>query len=38
LKVPDNYRVLFMQGGAILQFGVIAMNLLHRSGKRPTIS
>jgi phosphoserine aminotransferase len=33
LKIPDNYRVLFMQGGAILQFGVVAMNLLHASGK-----
>jgi phosphoserine aminotransferase len=33
LKIPDNYRVLFMQGGAILQFGVIPMNLLHGSGK-----
>ncbi len=28
LKVPDNYRVLFMQGGAFLQFGMIAMNFL----------
>jgi phosphoserine aminotransferase len=33
LKIPDNYRVLFMQGGAILQFGLVAMNLLHASGK-----
>jgi phosphoserine aminotransferase len=31
--VPDNYRVLFMQGGAILQFGMIPMNLLRNSGK-----
>jgi phosphoserine aminotransferase len=31
--VPDNYRVLFMQGGAILQFGMVAMNLLRDSGK-----
>ncbi len=31
--VPDNYRVLFMQGGAILQFGMVAMNLLRNSGK-----
>lgn len=28
LKIPDNYRVLFMQGGALLQFGMVAMNLL----------
>ena len=32
-KIPDNYRVLFMQGGAILQFGLVAMNLLRGSGK-----
>jgi phosphoserine aminotransferase len=31
--VPDNYRVLFMQGGAILQFGMIPMNLLRNTGK-----
>ena len=31
--VPDNYRVLFMQGGAFLQFGMIPMNLLRNSGK-----
>jgi len=23
LKIPDNYRVLFMQGGAFLQFGMV---------------
>ena len=28
LRVPDNYRVLFLQGGALLQFGMIPMNLL----------
>jgi len=28
LKVPDNYSVLFIQGGASLQFGMIPMNLL----------
>ena len=33
LKIPDNYRVLFLQGGAILQFGMVAMNLLRDSGK-----
>lgn len=27
-KVPDNYHVLFLQGGASLQFGMIPMNLL----------
>jgi phosphoserine aminotransferase len=28
LNVPENYRVLFLQGGALLQFGMIPMNLL----------
>lgn len=28
LKVPDNYKVLFLQGGASLQFAQIPMNLL----------
>jgi len=28
LKVPANYKVLFLQGGATLQFGAIPMNLL----------
>lgn len=28
MKVPDNYRVLFIQGGATLQFSMIPMNLL----------
>ena len=33
LGIPDNYRVLFLQGGALLQFGMVAMNLLHGTGK-----
>jgi len=28
LNVPDNYRVLFLQGGALLQFAMIPMNIL----------
>ncbi|MDR3181824.1 MAG: 3-phosphoserine/phosphohydroxythreonine transaminase [Planctomycetaceae bacterium] len=27
LNVPPNYRILFLQGGALLQFGMIPMNL-----------
>jgi phosphoserine aminotransferase len=27
-KVPDNYKVLFLQGGASLQFSMVPMNLL----------
>jgi len=28
LNVPKNYRILFLQGGGLLQFGMIPMNLL----------
>ncbi|KAI8614651.1 pyridoxal phosphate-dependent transferase [Chytriomyces sp. MP71] len=28
LAVPDNYKVLFMQGGATLQFSTVALNLI----------
>ena len=28
MNIPDNYRILFLQGGALLQFGMIPMNLL----------
>jgi phosphoserine aminotransferase len=33
MAIPDNYRVLFMQGGAQLQFAMIPMNLLAGTGK-----
>jgi len=33
LGIPSNYRVLFLQGGALLQFGMVAMNYLRGSGK-----
>ncbi|MBV4493336.1 3-phosphoserine/phosphohydroxythreonine transaminase [Pseudomonas oryzicola] len=32
LKVPDRYRVLFVQGGASLQFAQVPMNLLGAKG------
>ena len=28
LSIPDNYKVLFLQGGATLQFEMIPLNLL----------
>ncbi len=31
LEVPDNYRILFLQGGASLQFSMIPMNFLRAS-------
>jgi phosphoserine aminotransferase len=33
LAIPDGYRVLFLQGGARLQFAMVPMNLLCGSGK-----
>jgi phosphoserine aminotransferase len=33
LAIPANYRVLFLQGGARLQFSMLPMNLLRGSGK-----
>nr|MBV6629934.1 3-phosphoserine/phosphohydroxythreonine transaminase [Oceanococcus sp. HetDA_MAG_MS8] len=32
LKVPDNYKVLFLQGGATGQFSAIPMNLMPEGG------
>ena len=29
LSVPDNYKILLLQGGGNLQFGMLPMNLLH---------
>ena len=31
LAVPDNYRILFLQGGATLQFSMVPMNLMSAS-------
>ncbi len=33
LRVPDNYRILFLQGGASLQFAMVPMNFLHGAGR-----
>jgi len=33
MNIPENYKVLFLQGGATLQFAGIPMNLLNGSGK-----
>ncbi len=32
LSIPDNYRILFLQGGARLQFSMVPMNLLSAGG------
>ena len=33
MNIPDNYKVLFLQGGASLQFLMVPMNLLNESKK-----
>ena len=33
MEIPDNYKVLFLQGGASTQFAMIPMNLMTGSGK-----
>ena len=33
MGIPDNYKVLFLQGGASSQFAMIPLNLLNGSGK-----
>ena len=33
LAIPDNYQIVFLQGGSRLQFSMLAMNLLRGSGK-----
>jgi phosphoserine aminotransferase len=38
LAIPANYKVLFLQGGATLQFAQVPMNLLHGRGKADYIN
>ena len=33
MEIPDNYRVLFVQGGGTLQFSMVPLNLLRNSKK-----
>lgn len=33
LSIPDNYKILFLQGGATMQFAMVPMNLMGRTGK-----
>jgi len=33
LQIPDNYKVLFLQGGASLQFAMIPLNLMGRGAR-----
>ena len=33
MNVPDNYKILFLQGGASTQFAAVPLNLIERTGK-----
>ena len=33
MRIPDNYRVLFLQGGATLQFSMVPANLMNKNKK-----
>ena len=33
MNIPDNYKVLFLQGGASTQFAMVPLNVMTRSGK-----
>src|SRR5215510_6569605 len=33
LNIPENYKVLFLQGGASLQFSMVPMNLLPKDSR-----
>jgi phosphoserine aminotransferase len=33
LSIPDNYQILFLQGGAQMQFAMVPMNFLRGTGK-----
>ena len=33
MEIPDNYKVLFLQGGASTQFAAVPLNLLPEGGK-----
>ena len=33
MNIPDNYKVLFLQGGASTQFAMVPMNIMTGSGK-----
>lgn len=33
LQIPDTHEVLFLQGGATMQFSMVPLNLMHATGK-----
>lgn len=38
MDIPDNYEVLFLQGGASTQFAMIPLNLISRTGKMDIVN
>ncbi len=38
MAIPDNYKVLFLQGGASSQFAMVPLNLMGRTGKADYIN
>ncbi|MFP4416085.1 MAG: 3-phosphoserine/phosphohydroxythreonine transaminase [Chitinivibrionales bacterium] len=38
MNIPENYKILFLQGGASSQFAMVAMNLIGRTGKADYIN
>ena len=38
MAIPDNYKVLFLQGGASTQFAMVPMNLMGSKGKADYIN
>ena len=36
LKIPDNFKVMFLQGGATTQFASVALNLLGIAKRGPS--
>ena len=37
MQIPDNYRILFLQGGATTQFAAVPLNLLSEHNERNNI-
>ena len=33
MSIPDNYKVLFLQGGASSQFSMVALNLMNKNNR-----
>ena len=38
MNIPDNYKVIFMQGGATLQFAMVPLNLMNKNHKATILS